>query len=678
MTRPSDVWSRVRSAAQGSRARVPAPHAVADTAAGHDRLEILSAIPGRVRFRYGALSCAQVLGRQVDAALHGRPGIREVHVNVLTARILVRFDPELPTELIHQLVTDAIHAVMVPIDAAAPSCTEAGGAETSWRRELVAGATIAVVAAIPLGIAGGIALGVIAGGALKVARIVSSHARRIPSNEGGTGTSVLLQALRPHRRQLVNALVTVGGSVLAGFAKIFFLGTTIDTLVASRAPGVLAALGLGVTGSVIVQIALIVVATAAYGVLKHRAQTAWAVCSRQAQLEILLELCRRIEHVDLTYLQAHPASELVTALRGSVVALERAFDGLLVLAELCANTIVLTLAVVLVAPSIAWIALIPLGVMMWQAYTFYPRVQHDYEQAYASDEHVDRVLGELLDGITTIKNFNLEQQYLDRLRCVGETRVRSSTRAASTALAYPLRLEITTLLGISAVVVAGTLLLGSVSLSVGTHMALLMYAGHLFFPFAHLGQTIDSVQRGFAALRQLHQLEHLPREASGTQAVRMSPVRGGRNRIDNITFEHVSYSYPGAGQVLHDVNLQFRRGTITGIVGPTGSARARSRACSWVIIHPMRVSSRSTVSRFRASRNRRFVTTLRWSTRMASCSTARCTTTSQPAGAMHNQRTSCMPRGSRWLTTSFKTCRADITPRSAVMARGCPAGSASG
>ena len=45
-----------------------------------------------------------------------------------------------------------------------------------------------------------------------------------------------------------------------------------------------------------------------------------------------------------------------------------------------------------------------------------------------------------------------------------------------------------------------------------------------------------------------------------------------------IVFGHVSFSYDGITEVLHDVNLAIQPGTMTALVGPSGSGKSTVRS----------------------------------------------------------------------------------------------------
>ncbi len=110
------------------------------------------------------------------------------------------------------------------------------------------------------------------------------------------------------------------------------------------------------------------------------------------------------------------------------------------------------------------------------------------------------------------------------------------------------------------------------SMTLGEFVAFNGYLAMLTWPLMAVGYTVNSYQRGTAALARLCEILDTPvspryrvHEANDDPA----PMRG------DVEFRSLHYSYgPGPTTALRDINLKIPAGTVCGIVGETGSGKS--------------------------------------------------------------------------------------------------------
>ena len=108
------------------------------------------------------------------------------------------------------------------------------------------------------------------------------------------------------------------------------------------------------------------------------------------------------------------------------------------------------------------------------------------------------------------------------------------------------------------------------ALSTGELVMFLAYLLMLLGPLAVLAQSAAEFQNGLAGLDRILDLLEEPREISADAATRIdhSEVEGG------ITFEDVSFSYPGANAfALDGINLEIAPREMIALVGPSGGGK---------------------------------------------------------------------------------------------------------
>ena len=101
----------------------------------------------------------------------------------------------------------------------------------------------------------------------------------------------------------------------------------------------------------------------------------------------------------------------------------------------------------------------------------------------------------------------------------------------------------------------------------GMMTAFLQLVGQIQRPLVELSSQIPSVIHATASIDRLMELEALPREDEGESVLLPSPA--------GVRLEDVSFSYPDSARlILDDFSYDFRPGSRTAIVGPTGVGKS--------------------------------------------------------------------------------------------------------
>jgi ATP-binding cassette subfamily B protein len=115
----------------------------------------------------------------------------------------------------------------------------------------------------------------------------------------------------------------------------------------------------------------------------------------------------------------------------------------------------------------------------------------------------------------------------------------------------------------------------------GDFVALESYLQMLIWPLMGAGFMVNMIQRGAAALARINEVltaepsiapPEKPAACAGARAA--GNARGGRARPPLIEVRGLSFSYPGGGAVLEDIDLVIEEGETVGILGRTGSGKS--------------------------------------------------------------------------------------------------------
>ena len=179
-----------------------------------------------------------------------------------------------------------------------------------------------------------------------------------------------------------------------------------------------------------------------------------------------------------------------------------------------------------------------------------------------------------LQGLTTLKEFGQSKQ---QARSIAETsdRFRDVTLGVLRVTflsALVLELVATISTAIIAVEVGLRLLYGH--LAFGQAFFLLLLAPEFYIPLRMLGLRFHAGMAGTSAARRIFEILDMP--DSGDQVIMGQASRPNPLSSDYlITFENVSYAYPGESQpALEDIHLEIRAGQHVAIVGPSGAGKS--------------------------------------------------------------------------------------------------------
>ncbi len=196
------------------------------------------------------------------------------------------------------------------------------------------------------------------------------------------------------------------------------------------------------------------------------------------------------------------------------------------------------------------------------------RVRALARQARRAESKLMSMAGSDLEILSAIKAFATEQHHLSNYsNAIEVSRTLSLRRTRIAALVGPV---ITLVAAIAAIAI---LLVGSVQVESGERsaselFAFLLYAALLTRPVGGLASTYGSFQMAQGTLSRLEAVFAKPIEDGYLQTRRIERARG------TITFENVSFAYPGRPAVLQGVSLKISAGEIVALTGENGIGKS--------------------------------------------------------------------------------------------------------
>jgi ATP-binding cassette subfamily B protein len=352
-------------------------------------------------------------------------------------------------------------------------------------------------------------------------------------------------------------------------APPFLIGMAVDVVV-NQEDSFLASFGIEDPRAQLIVITIITfVVWALESLFEYLHGVAWRNLAQTIQHDLRVDAFDHIEHLDLGYFEERSTGDLMAVLNDDINQLERFLDhGANEVLQVLTSVVLIGLTFFIIAPSVAWLAFLPIPLIIWGSVRFQRRIEPRYAAVREQAAAINSLLSNDLGGIATIKAFTAEEREAARLS-VESDEYRSANRAAirlSSAFSPLIRIAI--LIGFSATLLYGGFLVLDGALNVGLYSVMVFLTQRLLWPLTRLGETFDLYQRAMASTnRVMDVLDTRSRLSDGTGPLPTDDVRG------EVAFEGVTFAYETGFPVLRDVSIEIPAGSTTAFVGPTGSGK---------------------------------------------------------------------------------------------------------
>jgi len=236
--------------------------------------------------------------------------------------------------------------------------------------------------------------------------------------------------------------------------------------------------------------------------------------------------------------------------------------------------VIRTLILIIVATVLMFSMNVPLALLAFAfipivviySLLFYKRIAEKFHKADVSEGELMVRVQENLTGVRVVKAFGRERFELDKFH---EKNNAFSDNWIN--LGYLLGIywgigDIVTGLQTLGIVIFGTYLTVTGSLTLGALIAFISYSQILTWPVRALGRTLSEMSQASVAATRLLDILDAKEEEDSPNAI-CPDMRG------DISFDHVSFSY-GDAKVLDDLNFTIPKSTVFGILGGTGSGKS--------------------------------------------------------------------------------------------------------
>ena len=347
------------------------------------------------------------------------------------------------------------------------------------------------------------------------------------------------------------------------------IGVAVD-IVVKQEESLLARMGVqDVFHQLLILAAVTVFVWAMESVFEYALKWYWRNLAQTLQHELRVEAYGHIQDLQMSYFHEQSTGALMAVLNDDVNQLERFLDnGANSLIQVLTTAIAITIAFFVLAPSVAWMAMLPIPFVLWGSFKFQSMLTSRYRDVRVKVSDLNSQLSNNLAGIATIKSFTTEGYERERVEALSQAYRMSNKEAIKLSSAFAPLIRIVIVVGFTTTLVYGGQLVIDQALAVGTYSVLVFLTQRLLWPLTRLGETFDLYQRAMASTERVLNLLHTPIDIKDGDAP-LSPeaLRG------DVRFADVDFAYPSREAILQGFDLTLRAGQTVGVVGATGAGK---------------------------------------------------------------------------------------------------------
>lgn len=374
---------------------------------------------------------------------------------------------------------------------------------------------------------------------------------------------------KPHRGTIYGASAYSVLNKLFDLAPPALIGVAVD-IVVKQEESLLARMGVQDVFHQLVILAVVTVFVwAMESVFEYALKWYWRNLAQTIQHELRVEAYGHIQDLQMSYFHEQSTGALMSVLNDDVNQLERFLDsGANSLIQVLTTAIVITIAFFMLAPSVAWMAMLPIPFVLWGSFKFQSMLTPLYRDVRVKVSDLNSQLSNNLSGIATIKSFTTEGYERERVEALSQAYRESNKGAIKLSSAFAPLIRIVIVVGFTTTLIYGGQLVIDNVLAVGTYSVLVFLTQRLLWPLTRLGETFDLYQRAMASTERVLNLLQTPIDIEdGTNPLPVDALQG------DVRFAHINFAYPERDPILKDFELTLHAGQTVGVVGATGAGK---------------------------------------------------------------------------------------------------------
>ena len=286
--------------------------------------------------------------------------------------------------------------------------------------------------------------------------------------------------------------------------------------------------------------------------------------------KLRVQVQKKILSLPISYFDNTKSGALVSRIMTDVEGVRNLIGTGLV--QLIGGTITAVIALVMLIKINALMTLyvlVPVGIFAFIAMKAFAYIRPIFKIRGVINAEVTGRLTETLNGVRIIKAFNAEEQESKTFE-KGVDRMFENVKKSLTSTAI-ITSSATFLLGMASVGImgiGGALMIDN-KMTNGDFLSFNLFLGFLIFPIVQMSNIGSQLTEAFAGLDRTQEIMNTaPEEDTETRTVVLKEIKG------DVKFDKVSFAYQEGKEVLNNVDFFAAAGTVTALVGTSGSGKS--------------------------------------------------------------------------------------------------------
>jgi subfamily B ATP-binding cassette protein MsbA len=206
---------------------------------------------------------------------------------------------------------------------------------------------------------------------------------------------------------------------------------------------------------------------------------------------------------------------------------------------------------------------------MYLAARHYRRaIKQATRQVRRSEGQVSSIVQEVISSIRVVKAFTRETYEQQRFERQSDRSLRAGLQSAKLQAQFAPIIDLLGAFGTVIVLWLGVREVLSGHLTAGELLVFVSYFRAMYSPLRQLAKVSTITARGSASAERVLEILNTEPDLRDLPGARPAPRFRGM-----ITFDHMSFGYDPDRPVLHDISFEVQPGSVTALVGPTGSGK---------------------------------------------------------------------------------------------------------
>ena len=364
------------------------------------------------------------------------------------------------------------------------------------------------------------------------------------------------------------------GIVYSIINKIFdiapevLIGVAVDTVV-SQENSLLAKIGfVDVYDQVIVLGIITFFIWVFESISQYLCSVTWLNLSQKIQHDLRDDTYTHIQKISSNILDKFKSGNLQSILGADINLLEKFLEkGANQIIQVFTSSVVIGAIFFYLAPELALAAILPVPLIILGAFYFQHLLEPRFLKIRQKAGTIGSVIANNLAGMMTIKSFTAEKYARAQVKQVSDDYVKANKHAIALSSAVTPVIRIAVLAGFLATLIYGSFLTLEGSLAVGSFSVLVFLTQRLLWPLTMLADITIEYQKAMASTTRVLDLLDLPAE-DNHKGIKLEQVKG-EIKIDDLCF-----GYTKQDSVFKNLNLAFKAGSSTAIVGDSGAGKS--------------------------------------------------------------------------------------------------------